>query len=99
MTKLKSCPFCGGEAKMVCDVTCGYELFRVFCTNCRAQANYGWLEAEAVELWNTRAERTTTMTTDADSQNWYSCDSCDADGYAATIPNFCPNCGAKVVER
>lgn len=42
---------------------------------------------------------TTTMTTDAGSQNWYSCDACDADGYAAAVPNYCPNCGAKVVNN
>ena len=42
-------------------------------------------------------ERTTTMITDEGSQHWYSCDTCECDGYAAKLPNYCPNCGAKVV--
>ena len=68
--------------------------------DCRGKReNTGFMydtEAEAIEAWNTRAERTTTMTTDEGSQYWYSCDTCDCDGYAQVVPNYCPNCGARV---
>lgn len=56
MTELKPCPFCGGNAKLARDVTCGYETFWAFCTDCHAQANYGHSEAEAARTWNVRAD-------------------------------------------
>ena len=55
MSELKPCPFCGGEAKVSRDVTCGYETFWVHCLECHSQANYGHTEAEAIAVWNTRA--------------------------------------------
>lgn len=55
MGKLKPCPFCGGDAKVARDVTCGYETFWVHCLKCHSEANYGHTEAEAIKAWNTRA--------------------------------------------
>lgn len=54
-TKMLPCPFCGGEAKVARDVTCGYETFWAHCLECHSQANYGHTEAEAIAAWNTRA--------------------------------------------
>ena len=55
MSELKHCPFCGGEAKMSHEVTCGYETFWIHCLECHSQANYGHTEAEAIAAWNSRA--------------------------------------------
>lgn len=128
MTELKPCPFCGGNAKLARDVTCGYETFWAFCTDCHAQANYGHSEAEAARTWNVRAddqsqaaaywrrlyeetvaERTCTMLrlTDYTCQymHRYMCSECGEQVEQPTVmgksepPNYCPNCGAKVVDE
>lgn len=48
--KLKPCPFCGGEAKLV--VQFGDE-FMVLCPNCEAQTNFHDKEG-AIAAWNSR---------------------------------------------
>lgn len=67
-------------------------------------------EAESVEAWNNRTERTCRVKVGA-SAGWWECQSCGAlfdmaDALAAfaalgyrnkKLPNYCPNCGAKVV--
>ena len=58
--KLKPCPFCGGEAKIVVDypLKSNDELFAVICTNdnCLVQPEppYYVGKGEAIEAWNRR---------------------------------------------
>lgn len=57
---------------------------------------------QAIAAWNTRAERTC-RNTDDDCDAWFECSECGlhskleimSGGYG--IPNYCPNCGARVV--
>lgn len=57
-TELLPCPFCGGEAELVCD---GFGV-RIRCRNPRCRVNVHTIaytskhEAEAIEAWNTRAD-------------------------------------------
>ena len=51
-TKLLPCPICGGEAKL--DEHC--KKYVVFCTS--EKCSWHDTEAEAIEAWNTRYERT-----------------------------------------
>lgn len=107
MTELKPCPkgcdsfikvstgkgLLGGlwVANVRCE-DCGIELKRIAPTQKDALH-------EAIEAWNTRAERTCNI-------KWnkelfcYVCDACDHISMMApnSHPNYCPNCGAKVVE-
>ena len=58
MTKLKPCPFCGGEAKIIqgslyYGYRVGCENYR--CTTCPITYSYHTIE-EAIEAWNTRAD-------------------------------------------
>ena len=105
MSELKLCPFCGGEAEMLTaeSMNGGY-LFGIMCNDCRSRGDVYDTEAEAIEAWNTRAERTCHRV-DVNGYSFrFECSLC---GYVAIVqncetrldelPNYCPNCGAKVV--
>lgn len=56
MTKLKSCPFCGGE-EIDCHNYCrGGDVWFVQCANCYATFPHFDSKEEAIEAWNTRKE-------------------------------------------
>ena len=106
MSELLPCPFCGGEAEMLTaeSMNGGY-LFGIMCNDCRSRGDVYDTEAEAVEAWNTRAERTCHDV--KPNLSYFLCDSCDMGGgtelwikdgfYRDVKPSYCPNCGAKVV--
>lgn len=49
MTKLKPCPFCGGEAAIE-----GIQYFIVKCTECGAETRGDKPKARAIAQWNRR---------------------------------------------
>lgn len=54
--ELKSCPFCGGEAKIEPKNWCGRDYIGAFCTECLIfQDSRARTEDEAIAIWNTRA--------------------------------------------
>ena len=95
---LKPCPFCGGEAKP-------YKYFRKYLIECEDCKEYGHgayvaasTEAEAIEAWNSRAERTCENA--AKSWGEFECSVCGmyADfGSDLHRVNVCPNCESKVI--
>lgn len=115
MTELKPCPFCGGEAELhpTYDMdTNEVDGWFVWCNNdtceCKPETWQFFTEAEAIAVWNTRAERTCHVkasydTGDVDNRGsnaeWYFAFSCGCELYwdESEPPNYCPNCGAKVV--
>ena len=100
-TTLLPCPFCGDEARGIAD---GY----VFC-DCGASApieawNSRSVTAAAVMGYEAaQAERTCTNTSYRLDESRFHCSECGfgcwvkdvADGHDK-LPNYCPNCGAKV---
>lgn len=118
MNELKPCPFCGDkecetytteEVSFVQnqDLTMSEEmeflLWGTGCYKCSAQV-YGFdTEEEAIEAWNTRAERTCNMVPNGEHGNAavLACSACGntESVYAISADdfNYCPNCGAKVV--
>lgn len=92
MSELLSCPFCGEKARID-----RYEHFyRVLCMDCPASTEWLYSEQEAIDAWNTRAERTCHAV--FDDSNWYKwiCSECGQPIDRAD--NYCFSCGAKVVE-
>ena len=109
---LKPCPFCNSELEEPRLVTY-YDFYNVSCgdVGCRGWVDddgrgVRWYPTiqDAIAAWNTRAERTCH---DAKPNlSYFFCDSCDMgdglwikDGFYRDVkPNYCPHCGAKVVE-
>ena len=105
---LEPCPFCGGEASKRLFYKGKY---RVHCNVCDAHSgDVCDTEAEAIAAWNSRAERTC-ENIDKYPDYRFKCSECncvlyyeDLDGEpwvfvdgVASVPNYCPNCGAKVI--
>jgi len=113
MSELKPCPFCGGEA-----ITIQEHGWWVVCADCSAEVGFEGMsdtsgcygsyqtEAEAIEAWNTRAERTCKLIRHGSLANMPSfiCWSCSECGFGWHHSendrqfSYCPNCGAKVVD-
>jgi Lar family restriction alleviation protein len=103
---LELCPFCKGEAFYNPEYNGGC----VECRECGAEGPYKRTEAEAIAAWNTRVERTC-ENTDKYHDYRFKCSECncvlyyeDLDGEpwvfvdgVASVPNYCPNCGARRV--
>ena len=93
MDKLKPCPFCGGEAKIKEN---GAEYNYISCKRCKNGTAYGYQD-QVIARWNTRAERTCKNTQHDLDFMCSECGKCVDNGRVIKI-NYCPNCGAKVVE-
>lgn len=101
-TKLLPCPFCGGEAELT-----GFNApeYWVWCPSCKASTGAHTGKENAIEAWNTRAERTCKViemhehvTMDEPDIAELSCGH-DIMVFDMEPPNYCPNCGAKVVSE
>lgn len=100
MSELKPCPFCGGDAKVV---GCGNGMRAFECLRCGASTACTFKTDGSMRLWNARAERTCEVegsyTDNWEYQTWGFELSCghDVSMLVNEPPNYCPNCGAKVV--
>lgn len=115
-SELKPCPFCGGDAKTY-DYECEEDIYdpdtlgfvdtEYFtrwgcgCETCGAMIPEKHTEAEAIEAWNTRAERTCRNLA-VGKDFWdtkFLCSECCHEAYDyVDIGEHCPRCQAKVVE-
>ena len=107
MNDLKPCPFCGGEAQ--CSEDLRFHISWFYCPGCGAASGYRNTEAEAIEAWNTRAERTSTpvdyigeyyshIVGESDEYYGAFCVCSECEKYVPMI-NYCPECGAKFERR
>ncbi len=108
-TDLKPCPFCGGEAKLY-SIGTGSPHYghyhQVVCQGCLTASGAYWSgEQSAIDAWNTRYERTCYDRNASAREHgaylfMWRCSNCD-ESYDTEMskPNYCPNCGAKVVSE
>lgn len=99
---LLPCPFCGSEAEIHQTIerwiaTCSSDQNELDGFTHTAQA-YGATKAEAIEAWNTRAERTCRNTQSDFDFMCSECGKCVDNGRIIGF-NYCPNCGRKVVDQ
>lgn len=106
MSELLPCPFCGGKAEIHpsndWDAKFTGATFFAWCDKCETRGDYYNTEAEAIAAWNTRAERICHIEYpyygDAPVINGQPrCSECKTEFVVGMFPNYCPNCGAKVV--
>lgn len=105
---LLPCPFCGGEAVLdKVDEGADYRpwfWYTVHCSNrdcvCADLCHEYETEAEAIAAWNARVERTTTRNGKYRTRYGRRVPLCECCGYAIGDDryNYCPKCGARVVE-
>lgn len=119
MGELKPCPFCGSKYTQVrymggkwqgpSAFSSGY---RGECCGCYAVTAAYDTEAEAIDAWNTRVERTCTneLRPDEGRRNFFKCSACgctvtDCEDYCVNVYtsdgavgwSYCPHCGARVI--
>lgn len=106
MNDLLPCPFCGGEAEILtAESMHGGYLFGIMCNDCRSRGDVYDTEAEAIAAWNSRAERTCHVTFKRgaiyDVANYSCCgyEFAESISEQSVAENYCPNCGAKVVDE
>lgn len=111
MPELKPCPFCGGKARLIrkpiFSIDGGfmandgsYHIVVCDTPSCASVGYYG-REQEAIDAWNTRAERTCIAEENSDAfygDCMYVCSECGADFDNEEFPKYCSQCGAEVVE-
>lgn len=103
MAELKRCPFCGAEADVhyfahddsECTVMCSNPNCRA-SVSARSSGSMTTAYNRARKLWNRRAERTCRM---IDNGCELCCSECDGRHEYEEEPNYCSNCGAKVVDK
>lgn len=107
--ELKPCPFCGEQPKLT---DCAYDALTIIeCESCKktrdrvVRFEYA-LHDQAIEAWNTRAERTVKVVEQVstgyhleDDKVRLSCGHIVNGRLPRTIPTYCDTCGAKVVSE
>ena len=107
MSELLSCPFCGGEAIEKRTGAAYSSKYEVVCTKCGCKTFKTVASPSHINAWNTRHRETCRIVqSEPDGQMWvfrheFSCGCGQRNLFTSDSkpPNYCPNCGAKVVSE
>lgn len=103
MTELLPCPFRGGEIRIVRLHGSYGEPWYARCDRCEVSSYYYKTEAQAIEAWSDWPERTCKVVWRENGWGTRTrhCGACGADLDCDTRnrQNYCPNCGARVMEE
>ena len=99
--ELKPCPFCGERAALAMNEENEFGAiiggWFVICPKCHCSTDI-YSKSGAIEAWNRRAERHGRWAVIHNSLgSWIRCTGCGCKRVRESP--YCPNCGAKVVER
>lgn len=101
MNDLKPCPFCGHTESTVRPV---WKYWSVGCNNCAMGGPVRDTPEEAEDAWNERYQLTCRngqidfWGEDYDENDGFECTHCGYLNEAMGEPDFCPECGAKVIK-
>ena len=107
-TELLPCPFCGGEARLICSAP---DWYFPACMNRECACDWTdsyQTKAEAIAAWNSRAERTCVKFPSLTEQTcivrrkgfeaefgYWRCSECNCENFEGA--RYCMGCGRKVV--
>lgn len=107
--ELKPCPFCGETEHLEIvklEDSMHPRQYEVVCAmdsgGCGGSAGYRSSKQDAIDVWNTRYERTCKFIEVGDDYDEiyaqvYKCSNCGVENIGTAF--FCPNCGAKIVSE
>lgn len=95
--ELKPCPFCGGDIRIVRLHGSYGEQWYARCDRCEVSSYYYKTEAQAIEAWSARPERTCRIKVDAETGCFLTCSECGAIQPEDYTVYYCWSCGARVV--
>ena len=106
MSELLPCPWCGKKPELAHYETFDNDEWAVACVGecCEIQpaTNSYFTREQAIEAWNTRAERTCHRVLDeelANTPGWHVKHRCSSCGEKLADVSYCPNCGARVMRH
>ena len=103
MQELKPCPCCGSSNGLYVLQDEKYGEWSVFCDICKTSLhneNHCDTRDDAISAWNRRAERTCRNLNPPSCRD-FECSECgeSSEFTPGFMPNYCPNCGARVIEE
>ena len=103
MQELKSCPCCGSSNGLYVLQEDEYGEWSVFCDMCKTSfhnENHCDTREDAISAWNRRAERTCRNLNPPSCRD-FECSECgeSSEFTPGFMPNYCPHCGARVIEE
>ena len=101
--ELKPCPCCGSSNGLYVLQDEKYGEWSVFCDICKTSLhneNHCDTRDDAISAWNRRAERTCRNLNPPSCRD-FECSECgeSSEFTPGFMPNYCPNCGARVIEE
>ena len=94
MTELKNCPCCASNRVHIHEVSFPEDRTAIKCLACGVQVVKDYTN-QAVEIWNTRTERTCDPAVRPSGGACWRCSACDE--VVTRAYRYCPGCAARII--